>query len=157
MNKRQIEAVIYQYHWRYKELERIYQLLHGVTYSQSVGVAQYGFEAVMPKGNTSLRSRAENDAMDYRERRQYERMMKFQSIVQFVESVEKYIKCDIQLVIYDCMLEGMSYRSIAAHLGMSTGKLHELKESMLNDLAGKSQNEQNEHNVREYTNEKNVS
>lgn len=156
MNKIQIEAVIYQYHWRYKELERIHNILFGIGFSQSVGVAQYGVEAVMPKGNTSLKSHAEMNAMDYRERRQYERYLKYKNIVQFVESIEKYVKCDIQLVIYDCMLEGMSYRSIAAHLGMSTGKLHETKESMLNDLASKSQNEQNEHNVRHYANEKNA-
>ena len=157
MNKRQIESIIYEYHWRHKELERIHHILFGISFSQSVGIAQYGIDAVMPKGNTSLKSHAEMDAMDYRERRQYERYLKYRNIVQFVESIEKYIKCDIQLVIYDCMLEGMSYRSIAAHLGMSTGKLHELKESMLNDLAGKSQNEQIEHNIRRFTKQNKVS
>ena len=148
MNKKQIENLIYQYHWRKKEVNRLENILWGhAGYSRSVGVAQYGIEATLPKPNTNLKSYAELEEMDQRELRQYKRLEKFRAIVYFIEGLEKHLTNDKHLIIFDCMLEGMSYRSIADHLQISRSKFNPIKDEMLNQLCQKIQKDQINHYV----------
>lgn len=157
MNEKQIESLIYQYHWRKKEVSRLEFILWGSAgHFRSVGVAQYGIEATLPKPNTNLKSYAEMDEMDAREKRQYERYEKFNAIVKFIEGLEKHLNNDKHLIIFDCMLEGMSYRSIADHLQISRSKLNPMKDKMLNQLSQKSQKDQINHFVHDLICDKNA-
>lgn len=46
MNKKEIEGLIYEYHWRKREVSRLINILYGTSDSyRSVGIAQYGVEA----------------------------------------------------------------------------------------------------------------
>lgn len=140
MNKKQVEDLIYQYHWRKKELDRISNILWGSNrHSKSVGVAQYGIEATLPKPNTNLKSMAEMDDMDARDKRQYDRWVEFQSKVASIEMMIDYLEDEQHQIILDCMMEGMSYRSIADHLNVSRTKLGEMKNAMLSQICQKSQ------------------
>lgn len=65
MNKKEIENLIYEYHWRKREVSRLINIIYGTSESyRSVGISQYGVEATLPKPNTNLKSHAEMDAMD---------------------------------------------------------------------------------------------
>jgi len=140
MNNKQVENLIYQYHWRKKELDRIGSLLWGSNRSyKSVGVAQGGIEATLPKPNTSLKSHAEMDAMDARERRNYERYIEYEEKVEAVESMIDCLEDEQHKIILDCMMEGMSYRSIADHLNVNRNKIRGMKEEMLCQICQKCQ------------------
>jgi hypothetical protein len=132
MNKKEVEDLIYDYHWMKSEVYRLYRRLFGGSLfpSRSVGVAQYGIEATLPKGSP-LKSYAELEAMDAREERQYKRLKYLEAKVKAIEKIPDYLSDDIQLVILDCMMDGMSYRAIAAHLGMNREKVREIKDKML--------------------------
>jgi len=135
MNKKQIESLIYEYHWRKKEVARLEKVLFGTNgINRSVGVAQYGIEATLPKPNINLKSEAEIKAMDAREERLLERYNKFKEKVDKVERMADFLTSDKHLIILDCMMEGMSYRSIAAHLGVGRTKIWEMKDEMLNTI-----------------------
>lgn len=138
MNNKQIEDLIYQYHWRKKELDRISNILWGARVNnRSIGVAQYGVEATLPKPNTSLKSAAEMDAMDARERRLYYRHMEYEERVNAIEMMTDHLDDEQHQIILDCMMEGMSYRSIADHLGVNRNKIRDMKEEMLCQICQK--------------------
>ncbi|WP_079708100.1 hypothetical protein [Paraliobacillus ryukyuensis] len=138
MNKlKQIQTLIYNYHWQRKEVDRIARILNSIDGPQGAGIAQYGIEATLPKPNTNEKSKYEIEAMGRREKRQYERYVRFSENVEKVESLADYLDNDHQLIILDCMMEGMSYRSIADHLGVSRYKLGEMKDDMFDQLCQK--------------------
>ncbi len=131
MNKHQLQELIYNYHWQIKEVDRISRILNNIDGPQGAGTAQYGIEATLPKPNTKEKSKHEIDAMSRREKRLYERYMRFKENVEVVESLADYLENDFNQIILDCMMEGMSLRSIAAHLGISRYKVGELKDEMI--------------------------
>jgi len=138
MNNRQLEDLIYQYHWRKKELDRISNILWGSNRNnKSVGVAQYGVEATLPKPNTNLKSVPEMDDMDTRDKRLYDRWTGYQTKVYAIEVSTDYLEDEQQQIILDCMMEGMSYRSIASHLNVNRNKIRDMKENMLSQLCQK--------------------
>lgn len=137
MKPNQLEGLIYEYHWFKKEFDRLGKILFGTRKEKSVGVAQYGVEATLPKPNTSLKSYSEMDDMDVREKRQYVRWLKFKDKVEAVESLGDYLFDEQQQIILDCMIEGMSYRSIAVHLSINRNKVRDIKDVMLCQLCQK--------------------
>lgn len=137
MNKKEIENLIYDYHWMKKEVDRLEKILWGSPIPiRSAGVAQYGIEATLPKG-TYLKSYEELEQMDLREERLYKRWEKYRKKVIAIEMIAESIKDDKMLIIIDCMMEGMSYRAVAAHLGVSRNRLREMKEDMLSQISQK--------------------
>lgn len=141
MELRELEALIYEYHWRKRELDRLTVRLFGhySTFTPNKLVATYGVEATLPQPNTSMISYAEMDALDAREQRMYKRWQDYQEKVDTIENLANHLKDEQQLIILDCMMEGMSYRSIADHLGLSRTKVGELKNEMLDTLSQKCQ------------------
>lgn len=131
MDKNQLQSLIYKYHWQSKEVARLRSLLFGIDIKTGGLTQQYGIEATMPKANTSIKSKYEIDAMDVREKRQYERYLKYKANVDVVESLLSKTDNEQELIILDCMMDGMSYRSIADHLGVSRYKIGETKDEML--------------------------
>lgn len=148
MDTKDIEKLIREYHWRKKEVKRLEDILFSVKSSnRSVGVAQYGIEATLPKPNTNIKSHAEMDEMDAREKRLLKRYERFKSDVETVEKMADYLTNDKHLVILDCMMEGMSYRFIARHLSISETKLWQMRSEMIGIIQKeqKEQIEQYEH------------
>lgn len=135
MNCNEIEKLIYDYHWLRKEVSRLEKIIFGFSVPiKSIGVTQYGIEAAMPKGSL-LKSEAELEALDVRERRLYKRLNMYRKKVFAVEKIaELYLVDDQELTLMDCMMEGMSYRAIAAHLGLSREKVRALKNEMINHI-----------------------
>lgn len=135
MHKEEIENIISDYQWKKREVERLKSTLKrgGVSLNESF-VAPYGIEATMPKGS-SIRSMAELEDMDEREKKLYIRMQRYQDQIDFVEMIEDYIEDDKQQAIYNCMLHGLSFRAISKHLGISREKVRQLKDETLNHIS----------------------
>ena len=137
-----MENLIYEYHWREKEVNRLENILWGgrSTHGPSFGlVQQLGIEATLPKPNVNIKSPTEIDAMERREQRLYKRWEEYREVVLTIEMLADYLENEQQKIILDCMMEGMSYRSIADHLGNNRNKIREMKEDMLCQICQKCQ------------------
>lgn len=114
-----IEEWVRDYNWMKKEIVRLQKVNYGNSISmRSWGVAQYGIEAVMPKGSSG-KSAAELEHMDIREEKQRKRLEKYECIVYALEMAFDALEDERQKIIYDCLLEEMTYRQIAMHLNVS--------------------------------------
>lgn len=140
MTKNELEQMIYDYRWQSREAQRIKCLLSHIESPNGVTTTQYGEEATLPKANTSIKSKSEINAMSKREERLYRRYLRYTENTQYVESLANHLTNDIQLIVLDCMMEGMSYRSIASHIGTSRYKIGEIKEELLSQLCQKCHN-----------------
>lgn len=121
-------------------MDRLSNILWGTnSNNKSVGVSQYGVEATLPKPNTNLVSAAEMNDMDAREKRLYVRWLEYQEKSHAIEIMSDYLEEEQHRIILDCMMEGMSYRSIADHLGINRNKIRDMKEEMLCQICHKCQ------------------
>ncbi|MDM5335728.1 sigma-70 family RNA polymerase sigma factor [Fictibacillus enclensis] len=118
MLKERIEHLLRDYHWMKKEVDRLQRIVYGyATPMKSWGVAQYGIEATMPKSSRG-KSQEELKEMDLREEREYKRLKKYEEIVFAIEMAADLLEDEKDKVIYDCLLDGMSYRSIDHRVGI---------------------------------------
>ena len=114
-----IAELIADYNWMKKEIERLHNMIYGTTTPmRSWGVAQYGIDAAMPKGSKGMSS-AEMDALDVRELNQIKRMKRYERNVFALESSFDVLADERQRIIYDCLLDEMTYRQIALKFSMS--------------------------------------
>jgi DNA-binding CsgD family transcriptional regulator len=135
----QIETLLRDYYWMKKEVNRLQKYLYGrPSPMRSWGVAQYGLDAAMPKGSSG-KSQMELRSMDIREERLYKRLEKFQERVYAIELAADLLEDERERVIYDCMIDGMSFREISYHLGISRNQVKKSKDDILNHLSQKSQ------------------
>lgn len=130
-----IECLLKDYRWMRKEITRLENVLYGhVTPMKSWGVAQYGVEATLPHGSSG-KSQAELNDMDIRETRQRKRLAKLQAQVYVLEIAVDYIEDEKKKAVYDCLLDGMTYRMIGYHVGMSKNAVWDLKNEIMKELA----------------------
>lgn len=65
------------------------------------------------------KSVAEMDAMDVREKKQIQRLEAYEKYVYALEVAVDELEDEKQTIIYDCLLDEMTYRQIALHLAVS--------------------------------------
>lgn len=130
----QIAQLIRDYRWMKNEINRLQRIIYGVSIPmKSWGVAQYGIEAAMPKGSKG-KSRAEMDAMDLREKKQIQRLERYQAYVYALESAVDVLEDERQKIIYDCLLDEMTYRQIALHLAVSKDYVQKQKADIVRQI-----------------------
>lgn len=135
----EIDNLIRNYQQMRKQVEYLQRQLYGYSPPmRSWGVAQYGDEAAMPKGSPG-KSQAELKSMDIREQRLYERLNRYEKNVYALEMAGDLLEDEMQKVVYDCLLDHMSYRSIAYHVGITRTQAKEAKKAILTTLSQKSQ------------------
>lgn len=123
---------IRDYNFMLREIARLNRLLNTPDFGRQKLTSTYGIEASLPKGNGGI-SQAELRQMDIRERRLY----KYEMIIEFLETASKELDDEKQEIIYDCMLEGMSYSSIAIHIGCSRDTVREVKNVIIGNIVNK--------------------
>lgn len=129
-----ISKLIREYRRMKNEIERLNRVLYGSSsFIRSYGVARYGIEATLPRGS-SLRSIAELEAMDLREQKQIERLERYERYVYALELAFDILEDETQKIIYDCLLDGMTYRQIAAHLSVSKDYVHKHKKDIVRQI-----------------------
>lgn len=131
----QVVEWIRDYNFMLREIARLNRLLNSVHIGQKL-TATYGIEATLPKGNGGI-SQAELRQMDIRERRLY----RYEMIIEFLETASEDFNDERQEIIFDCMIEGMSYSSIAIHLGCSRDTVREVKNVIIGNIANKVKND----------------
>lgn len=100
----EIEEWIRDYKFMLREIKRLNRLLNKVDFTSTKLTATYGDEAGMPRVSAGV-SQAELRQMDRRERR----IHKYESIVHYLENAMEHIEEEKHRIVYDCMMEGMSY------------------------------------------------
>lgn len=129
-----VEEWVRDYNWMKKEIVRLQKVIRGGTVPMKAwGVAQYGIEAVMPKGSSG-KSSLELEQMDIREEKQIRRLEKYESIVYALETAFDVLQDERQKIIYDCLLEEMTYRQIALHLSMSKDYVQRQKKEIVRQI-----------------------
>ncbi len=131
----QVVEWIRDYNFMLREIARLNRLLNSVHIGQKL-TATYGIEATLPKGNGGI-SQAELRQMDIRERRLY----RYEMIIEFLETASEDFNDERQEIIFDCMIEGMSYSSIAIHLGCSRDTVREVKNVIIGNIVNKVKND----------------
>ncbi|MEH6945209.1 helix-turn-helix domain-containing protein [Bacillus sp. JJ722] len=135
MMKWQLEEWIRDYKFMLREIERLNRLLNAsVCGGGQKLTASYGNEMVMPKGSGGI-SQAEIRQHEERENR----MKSYEEITEMLQEAYSHLYSEKFRVVYDCMLEGMSYRSIARHLGVSRDTIHNIKDNILEIIVQKGQ------------------
>ncbi|PUB12606.1 sigma-70 family RNA polymerase sigma factor [Paenisporosarcina sp. OV554] len=130
----EITQLIRDYYWMKKEILRLETILFGKNIPMgSWGVAQYGIDAAMPKGS-SIRSAKELEKMDIREIRQIERLEAYRWNVYALESAADELDSEILKIIYDCLLDNMTYRQIALHLNISKDQVQRQKAEIIRQM-----------------------
>lgn len=123
--------------WK-KEIERLERILYGYSTTMgSWGVAQYGIDAAMPKGS-SIRSARELEKMDIREKNQILRLERLQRYVYALEEALDIVDDEHLNTIYDCLLDGMTHRQIAAHLSVSKDYVRYKKQEVFSQISQNS-------------------
>lgn len=134
-----IDYLVKNYRFWKKEINRLERVLYGGSSAMgSWGVAQYGLEAAMPKGS-SIRSAEELKRMDVRERGQIARLEKLRTYVYALEIAYNLIEDEQLTTIYDCLLDGMTYRQIAEHLSASKDYVRLKKQIIFSQISQNSQ------------------
>ncbi|MBT2603758.1 sigma-70 family RNA polymerase sigma factor [Bacillus sp. ISL-53] len=131
----QVVEWIRDYNFMLREIARLNRLLNSVHIGQKL-TATYGIEATLPKGNGGI-SQAELRQMDIRERR----LFRYEMIIEFLETASEDFNDERQEIIFDCMIEGMSYSSIAIHLGCSRDTVREVKNVIIGNIVNKVKND----------------
>lgn len=130
----QISQLIKDYRWMKNEINRLQRIVYGSTSPmKSWGVAQYGIDAAMPKGSKG-KSFAEMDAMDVREKKQIERLEAYERNVYALEMAVDALSDERQKIIYDCLLDEMTYRQIALHLAVSKDYVQKQKNDIVRQI-----------------------
>lgn len=142
---REMESIINQmikdYRWMSKEVMRLQELIHGYSVPLSDwGVAQYGIEAAMPKGSKG-KSESELIRAESLEQKRTKRLKRYEAEIYVLETLADSLETEVQKVIYDCLLEGMTHREIGFHLNISKDSVQKEKKKILGQL---KENEQME-------------
>ncbi|MFJ5565225.1 MULTISPECIES: sigma-70 family RNA polymerase sigma factor [Lysinibacillus] len=136
-----ITQMIKDFKWMRNEVQRLQKLLYGQSLPiQNWGVAQYGVEAAMPRGSKG-KSMAEIKRIESLEEKRNNRLRRYETEVYLLETLGDTLQNETQKVIYDCLLEGMSYREIALHLMISKDNVQRQKKDIIQQLLENEQME----------------
>ncbi|MED4820168.1 MULTISPECIES: hypothetical protein [Bacillus] len=128
----QVEEWIRDYDFMLREISRLSRILNKVEFAGQKLVATYGDEAGMPRGSAGI-SQVELRQMDRREKR----LHKYESIVHYLDNVMENLEEEKHRIVYDCMMEGMSYTAIANHLDCSRDTVRKIKTSIIGNIVNK--------------------
>lgn len=136
-----ITQMIKDFKWMRNEVQRLQKLLYGQSLPiQNWGVAQYGIEAAMPRGSKG-KSMAEEKRIESLEVKRNNRLRRYETEVYLLETLGDTLQNETQKVIYDCLLEGMTYREIGLHLMISKDNVQKQRKEIIQQLIGNEQME----------------
>mgnify|MGYP000981590639 CR=1 FL=1 len=136
-----VTQMIKDFKWMRNEVQRLQKLLYGHSLPiQNWGVAQYGVEAAMPKGSKG-KSMMELKRIESLEEKRNNRLKRYETEVYLLETLGDTLQNETQKVIYDCLLESMSYREIALHLMISKDNVQRQRKEIIQQLIDNEQME----------------
>ena len=134
MNKKQIEQALRDYSWMINEIKRQRELLNEIGSNNLVAAS--GIESAMPKakGTTS-----DPVALEVIRRDKANRwVQKLEEKVLFIQKRIHIITDEREKAVLECMLDGLSMRAIANHMGLSERHVFRIRDSIVKQMADMS-------------------
>lgn len=125
MTKQEIEQTLRDYHWMIREIERLRELLGdaGERVVRSYELLD------MPKPQSG---RSDPVALEVsRRERHWKKLRTYEQKIMYVQERLDIIQDERERTVLDCMLDGMSMRAIAHHMGLSRRHVQNLKDSIV--------------------------
>jgi hypothetical protein len=125
MTKHEIEQTLRDYHWMIREIERLRELLGDA----GERIVQ-NFEVLgMPKAKGGRSDPVALEAS--RRERHWKKLRAYERKVMYVQERLDIIQDERERTVLDCMLDGMSMRAIAHHMGLSRRHIQNMKDSIV--------------------------
>lgn len=128
MTKQEIEQTLRDYHWMIREIERLRELLGdaGERVVRSYELLD------MPKPQSG---RSDPVALEVsRRERHWKKLRTYEQKIMYVQERLDIIQDERERTVLDCMLDGMSMRAIANHMGLSRRHVMNLKDRIVDQF-----------------------
>lgn len=124
------------YHWMVKEVDRLQGFLDKAIQSFGPGsrlTTKYGLEASLPKGQGLKLTQI--SITEDRFERQWQRLEKLKDKVKRIDAATSQIVDGVERTVLECILDGVRMNMVAAHVGISRQRLHEIKRLIVKKMA----------------------
>ena len=133
MDKYEIEQTLRDYHWMVREIARLRDMLSDA--GERVVRNYEGLDMPKPQGRRTDPVSLEAS----RRERLWRKLQNYEQKVKFVQERMDVIEDEREKTVLDCLLDGMSLRSIAEHLGLSRRHVQNIKERIVEQFCSRKQ------------------
>lgn len=130
MQRNEIEQILKDYHWMINSIKIMRKSLEqageGLT-------AQYGIEATMPKPQGTTSDPVYKEVV--RRSKRVKKIQEFEAKILEFQGLFHKVHDERECEVLYWLLEGRSYRWIAAHMGLSHSHIRRIKESIVDQLS----------------------
>ncbi|GIP63074.1 hypothetical protein J32TS6_16290 [Virgibacillus pantothenticus] len=138
MNKEQIERAIKDYNWMIREIKRQRQMLEKDIGTKVVSAS--GVEATLPKSKGVISDPVVKEVI--RRDRKSNWLSKLEKKVLFIQERLPAIDEPREVVVLECMLDGMTISAISKHMGLSRKNIYTIKETIVQKMLQFTQSSQ---------------
>ncbi|RKD22563.1 hypothetical protein BEP19_09895 [Ammoniphilus oxalaticus] len=142
MDKKEIENTLKDYHWM---LNSIKIMRKSMEQAGDNLTAQYGIEAVMPKGKGQTGDPVYREVI--RRSKHHERIEGYEKKVELIQSNIHVISDEREIEILHWLLEGKGHAWISRHMGLSHTHINRISKSIASKIAKNVQYVQNVQDV----------
>lgn len=129
MDKQEIQYILSQYHWMINSIQIMRESLmdagDGLT-------AQYGIEAIMPKGKGTTGDPIYQEVV--RRSNRLGKVERYEKYVRIIQDRIAAVDDERESEVLHWLLEGKSYRWIADHMGLSHSHIKRLREDIVEKM-----------------------
>lgn len=133
MDKYEIEQTLRDYHWMVREIARLREMLSDA--GERVVRNYEGLDMPKPQGRRSDPVLLEAS----RRERLWRKLQKYDQKVKFVQERMDFIEDEREKTVLDCLLDGMSIRSIADHMGLSRRHVQNIKDRIIEQFCSRQE------------------
>lgn len=130
MTKHEIEQTLRDYHWMIREIERLRELLGDA--GERVVRNYELLDMPKPQGGRSDPVALEAS----RRERHWKKLRAYERKVMYVQERLDIIQDERERTVLDCMLDGMSMRAIAHHMGLSRRHVRNMIDHIVDQFFG---------------------
>ncbi|API92483.1 MULTISPECIES: hypothetical protein [unclassified Virgibacillus] len=138
MNKEQIERAIKDYNWMIREIKRQRQMLEKDIGTKVVSAS--GVEATLPKSKGVISDPVVKEVI--RRDRKSNWLSKLEKKVLFIQERLPAIDEPREVVVLECMLDGMTISAISKHMALSRKHIYTIKETIVQKMLQFTQSSQ---------------
>ncbi|ONK21216.1 hypothetical protein BLX87_23085 [Bacillus sp. VT-16-64] len=130
MQRNEIEQILKDYHWMINSIKIMRESLK---YAGEDITAQYGLEAAMPKAQGTTSDPVYKEVI--RRSKRVKKIQEFEAKILEFQGLFHKVHDERECEVLYWLLEGRSYRWIAAHMGLSHSHIRRIKESIVDQLS----------------------
>ncbi|BBN99176.1 helix-turn-helix domain-containing protein [Sporolactobacillus terrae] len=130
LNKKEIAKILRDYHWMINEIARQRKMM--IEVNQSI-TGQYGFEGSLPHGKNGKSDPVAQEAI--RREKKSKWIEKLERQVLYIQKRIHVVTDERGIAVLECLLDGMSIRAIARHMGLSERHIYIIRDRIVTEIA----------------------